>query len=147
MVGGGLGAVAFGDGVGPVALDGFQLRAGAGQLLLEAGVLALQLVDPALGVAASRLELLAPRAPGPGGAEGEEQEQAHQEAEAGGQDQQLTLAELAERPVEEGGRARVGVLEAGRADHHDEQECEEKEEDGHSMPPQDRSSGIEHPTS
>jgi hypothetical protein len=95
-VDGGLGAVAFGDGVGPVAVDGFQLLLGAGQLLLEAGVLALQLVDPALGVAASRLELLAPRAPGPGGAEGEEQEQGHQEAEGGGQDQQLTLAELAE---------------------------------------------------
>jgi hypothetical protein len=99
-VDGGFGAVAFGHGVDPVALCTLQLLAGAGQLLVEVGVLALQLVDPALGVAASGPELLAPRAPRPGGPDGEEEEQGDQEAERRGQDQQLSLGELAERPVE-----------------------------------------------
>src|SRR4029453_6127370 len=40
--------------------------------------------------------------------------------------------ELAEGPVEQAGRARVGVLDAGGGDHDQEEEGEQQEEDGHS---------------
>src|SRR4029450_11587267 len=68
---------------------------------------------------------------------GEEEEQGDQEAERRGQDQQLSLGELAERPVEQGRRAGGGVLEADGGEHDDGQEGEQQEQDGHSMPPRD----------
>src|SRR5829696_7529632 len=130
-VGGVLGAVAFGDGVGSGALGGVQLLADVGELLAQAGVVTLELIDPALGVAAAGLQLLPAGAAGTGRAEGEEQEQGDQNAETGEQQEQLAFGELAEGPVEQAGRARVGVLDAGGGDHDQEEEGEQQEQDGH----------------
>src|SRR4029453_859474 len=107
------------------------LPGGAGQLLVEAVVLALELADPALGVTTARLQFLAPGPPGPGGPQRQEQKYRGQETQGREQNQQLSLGELAERSVEQGGGTRGGVLEAGRGDHDSDQEGEQQEEYGH----------------
>src|SRR4029453_10053374 len=59
------------------------------------------------------------------------QEQGDQEPDRREQQEQLSLGELAERPVEQAGRARVGVLDAGGGYHDQQEEGEQQEKYGH----------------
>src|SRR6266511_1010943 len=71
-------------------------------LLAEGGVVAFQLGDPALQVASCRPQLATLGAPGARGAPGQPQQQRTQQAEPGGDQQQLALGEAGDRLVEDG---------------------------------------------
>src|SRR6266567_7413473 len=79
-------------------------------------VVAFELGDPALQVAVCGPQLATLGAPGARGAPGEPQQQHTQQAEPGGDHQQLALGEAGNRLVEDGDGAGAGVGEDGVAD-------------------------------